>query len=563
MMKKIIGLTLALVMVLGMVQVPVSADATADTRNTFYVHFDTGAVGSVYDSAYLYDTTSPAQNGAIGKGNTVATIVARSDGGNALKFESNTAETTGVYIHCGDINHTMNSDDILHMGYDFMTEDKNYDRAVWLRAQDGWQCYSFLKFGKDGTFSFDGKVVCEYDVNTWYNIDIYYTHSNKKAYLFINDEYVMNKTIGYISTKFNFLRLNFGTPTADATSTVYVDNLKSEFITADRLNELLPQFYVGFNAKSANSSMFTTGYGTICGNEITGTTNTVSLNDRTTSEVTGYQKAVGDIAAKISVPTTETKRTYLAAHETLVISDGNVAHFGFEFMAGDYNVERNFNVAVTKVAGDETQSNRLEKWGLLKFKTDGTITSYSENNVIGVYELNTWYDIDIYFDCSTLKFYIFIDNELRFVTGSDNDYADKVEFRFVRFWQNVGNGYGNPTATMYVDDIMMDTITDTKFAGLIPATPTTTRLTAVKNIVDGNKNVFVKADAPEISGKIIAALYNGTELVEVKPVNASDRAYITFAKTGDNAKIMWWAGTDSDITPKVVAIPVSFATPAN
>lgn len=215
----------------------------ADTQNTFSATFDNLPIG--YDSSSFPNETGAAGTGIINRNTSVASgvVVQRSEGNRALKISA-TGACSDMYVAGNDLNQTVTDGDIVHFGYDFMTEDMNYARTVWLHNGSGWPVQNLLTFQKDGTLAFHGTVIENYATNTWYDIDIYYETSSGLWHLFINDKYIERYTKKITLPKVNVFRINLNNIVAGTPSTVYVDNLTSDYATtanlkgADRLATL-------------------------------------------------------------------------------------------------------------------------------------------------------------------------------------------------------------------------------------------------------------------------------------------------------------------------------------
>lgn len=54
--------------------------------------------------------------------------------------------------------------------------------------------------------------------------------------------------------------------------------------------------------------------------------------------------------------------------------------------------------------------------------------------------------------------------------------------------------------------------------------------------------VDITAQGPSMSGKIIAALYDGKALAQVRIYDAAATVNATFTESGDSVKVMWWDG---------------------
>lgn len=567
MMKKIIGLTLTLVMVLSLVQVPVSAaesvkiSATMEGRPSDKALFHTSYTGSVKFYADAEYDISGTINRTSGK--TTTTEVVRSEGNTAMELATNSA---GDYVNpflAFTAAYTLEPTDVIRFSFDFKTADKNCDKTFSFKAGSSYN--DILKFLTNGNVTFNGEYVCDYDVDTWYAYDLYYDNGTKNWFIFVNGEFV--KSIKYDAGIANVSVVRFlWTVPEGLTSVVTLDNIKFSSLTSEDLSAKLPKlpdFYTGFDSYTVGQSIlkYSGGIYYMGDNESTAETNKIRFVNFSSGKttVTAYQKAVGDIAAMIDIPSTETLRTYLWIEHAFDVASDGVTRFSFEFMTDKLNTLRSFvpNIRVNNA------TTGTDKWNFLKLNKDGTIQFI--DNTISVYQANTWYDIDIYLNHSDNKFYVFINDEMKCVCDAPSDYQNITRVAYTRLWNDVGDSYGNPASKLYIDDIIIDTITTSELSGKLPATPTANAMKAVKNTVDGKLNVMVNMSAAnnEFSGNLIAALYNGTELVEVLPYDAVATKYVTFTKTGDNAKIMWWSDTDSNITPKVVAIPVSFVTPAN
>lgn len=576
MMKKIIGLTLALVMVLGMVQVPVSA---AETQ-IFSINFDnlvagksargqSNISGTPYTRSYYFndDLDTSSKLGSVSQSSvSTVTIEERSAGNNAMKFVSKyefyDKARVENYFNLDEPIATVASTDILHFGFDFMTEDMNVFKSFSYKF-DNWE-WDFLKFDTDGTIKLWNKVVCAYTINTWYDVDIYYNASNDIYHLFIDDEYINSVYDSTTCTKVAVARIEgtFDTET-DAQTIFWVDNVKFNKVEAADMVTKLPTFRSSFNYLTAGES-YTSA--TVL-NDITNTTDDGSIQKNADITVTvdsrgAYDNALKFVAAGNSIGTDsngnpKSRSTYMHGVVKLAITEGDVIHVGLDFKTEDMNCDKSLMLREFTGANFTGQS---DNWNFLKFKADGTVLFNwtTDEYVIDTYEVNTWYNYDLYFDTTINKWYIFVNDVLKAEMSVNKEYTGIGVTRF---------SWGPPegkTTVVYLDNMEFGKVTSAKLASLMPAAPAKDALTAVKNTVDGKQNVFVNAQSPEnLSGTVIAALYDGTELVEIITFDARSRKYIRFAETGTEAKVMWWNSDTSDITPKVVAIPVSFATPAN
>ncbi len=565
MMKKIIGLTLALVMVLVMVQVPVSAAETA----LFSFDFDSleagkilrnqsNIAGTAYTRSFSFNddlADSTVTAGVSQSSTSIVTAETLSEGNNAVRFESVYEKYTSgseevvaqnyIGVDPEKIGVTVDTDEVIHFGIDFMTEDKNIVKSVAAKFDD-W-AWNVLDFESNGNIELVGTVVGTYDINTWYDIDLYFDVASKYWYLFINGDYVANAYKNTACSKIMTVRLtgSFGTET-ELHTIFWVDNMKLNKISNADLLAKLPDYYIGYNSQTVGA---TYGGAGVANETKANATQTAYFGNRANSSTlaTVYERGTGDKAIRINIPTAETGNVYYHFGETVDLSNSEAFHFSFDFKAEDFNTAKSVVIRINDSNGDN--------WNFLRFNTDGTISLGS--TTIGVYTLNTWYKVDCYLDVVNKKWYIIVNDDL---LGSVSS-GTVTSYIFTRFWFATGS---NVSTTLHMDNLLMDRISSAELSAKLPATPTENTMKVVRNTADGiNLMVNMAAVNNEFSGKLIAALYNGTELVEVQPFNASERRYIKFIETGDNAKIMWWNSDTSDITPKVVAVPVSFVTPAN
>ncbi len=233
----------------------IKLEAQAATGEIFSLTFDTleagkalrnqsNISGTAYTRSYFFDDevdTSSIKGSVSQSSVSSVTVEQRLGADNALKFlskyELNGTSRVENFISIDNPLASVASTDILHFGFDFMTEDMNLLKSVSFKTTSyGW-AWDFLKFNTDATITLWGKYVDNYCVNTWYKVDIYYDIANNAWYLFINDNFAEKVVTSVAMTDLITMRLEgtFDTST-DAQTVFWADNINLNLVEASALN---------------------------------------------------------------------------------------------------------------------------------------------------------------------------------------------------------------------------------------------------------------------------------------------------------------------------------------
>ena len=546
-MKKIISLSLTVVMLLAMVQIPASAENTelfsasiscddsevfydrAGRENTLYKGFamDSDPTGNIYGELQ--------RDASI----TKESVYTYDNGNKAIKITSENEDT--IHVLSRYTPTSTSSTPYFQFSIKLMVEDMNCDRSLQVRAQYGEIYYEFITLKTDGKIYAGNTSLCDYSTNNWYKIDAYYCHNDGYWHVFVNDAYtkaVKNVTSG--AFEFNGFQVKYISASGETTTT-YVDDIVVNKMDTVDVATILPHYSAGFNYISAgrdiakedlkNESTNAFSYGVI-------------KNDATT--IKSAERTAGNKFIEFKQTSQNATKNFMYIENLAYsINDGNILHIGFDFKTDDFNC--------TKVI--RLQTDNLDWSNFINFCDDGTIKFLDTRveNVISTYKTGTWYDIDTYYDKSSKMWYVFINDVLEAKTTlPNNSDFNKVILLYYSF---VSKSASN--ISMCLDNIYLGKITKSELSNITAETIIGNVMTAVKNEVSP-KSVLIKIKSPDaLSGTIIAALYNGTELAELITTPASDIEYLKFTKDGDEAKIMWWNDIDDTISPVVESIDLS------
>ena len=566
MMKKLLVLTLVFGMVLSMVQMPVSAEES----KSFYADFDSYSVGAIGKNvnvngtgsklfsswfSIINEATGNTTDSYINRTNFITDTELVSDGGNdkSLKITVPTTESVAVELQAvAKLN--VVPDTYIHFGYDVKLGDTN-GRSICLYYNDNsGKDYDFTTFGNDGIIKFYGESLGNYVINKWYNFDVYYNTTSGKWIVYVNNELVLITT-SKMTNMTEISKLIFKLGGSGTAATTYLDEICIGIMPESDVTNIIPSFYADFNSYTANKAFDTSNGATSYGSWGNYFPNEAGDNGRGSiaakvydnTTVTIAQDVNGDKVVKfISAGTYKDKdkeEVYIHGDQLKqAVASGDILHFAYDFMTEDMNCVKGFTLK------DDTASYI---WDFVKFDTDGTVKMFEK--VLATYSVNTWYDVDIYYNTSTGEWYLYINDTYQGKIVSKKNLSNITVVR-VRWFAPNGK-----ITTVYVDDLLCGKITSSYFADILPSLSLNNTINVIENPVTP-KSVLLNVTSPEaLAGTVIIALYNGNELSEVKTFPASEKIYASFTESGNEAKVMWWNGTTSNLTPIIDSIPVNFA----
>lgn len=548
-LKNFVSMVLVLGMILSLASLPAMADGTYTKNEKFKIGFDSltadatiggkpnqfvngGKEDSMYAGFYMVDEISAADNafylydGDKYNAGASSKIISRATSDNALEVTVKSSAAVSPYIDYGQELAIAPTDEnsVIHLGVDLMRYDISCEWSLRINTNtSGWQ-YDMLSFSAAGKISFFGSEVSSYDLNKWYNIDIYFDVDTNNWYLYIGGQQVktVNKTVDF--TSLVRIRSTWASPSGLETK-LALDNFRineysyEETVVPDPEPVQKEAVYVkaGFDSLIADAAIggkpnqivnggkeASLWQGFYFENEITKEYTGLYMNDGANYNAGASSKIISradnNNAMEITVSSSASVTPQINIGQDMNIAlqkENAIMHFGIDVYR--YDVSCDWDLWLN------AQPNGWN-YDILEF-TSGNKIKFLGKEVCS-YNINTWYDVDIYYSTITGKWYLYLDGEL--VKTAAKNIALTTITTFRATWSSpsgqetklaVDNiSIGEFTAQEIFEDVVLKqndiVISDGKF--------TTGAITAECNIILSNTNTPALIIAQYVDDTLVA-----------------------------------------------------------
>lgn len=254
-MRKLLTCVMTLAIIASLIAIPSFADETGLATGVYFTNdFDLLTAGAKWDamsfpasqvtapdgnwgSNMMFASLSGAASPTSGADRDAATVIERGNNGadKALRLgTSQTYETTynvGAQLYPNALKFTRGEGKVLHVSVDMLAEDKAANKFFYIRRNVGGtkNLCEIVNFNSNGRIYVWGDYWrSSYNLNEWYNFDMYLDFDSKKVYLCSDGKLVKTISDGYFTADEVLMDIIQISTSTNQKTGIGIDNLKVE-----------------------------------------------------------------------------------------------------------------------------------------------------------------------------------------------------------------------------------------------------------------------------------------------------------------------------------------------